>query len=297
MTGLNKCLSLLVTTFVLGLTSGCVNYQAVQDFGAGTGEFAASYDQVFTGSYDTCLSTNELKNIILDLGETPSNSPLTQYGGDKQICAPYKAEAEAFNQASLALLDFSEALRLVIRRNEMRGAFDKVQFVPQFTGIDENITETVYELRAHRQEIITVNKWNDYFGSFYIQKSPQEVILENQPRMEATFALLHAFSDIYQVQLDNYKRNIKVLDTLLYNTESTDAVKRTFVINRSKDLEGRQELLNNYNVSLNTVKESYHRIYERSELPNPHFNDPIFQAEMKEFLIRISNLVQQTKLI
>ncbi len=115
--------------------------------------------------------------------------------------------------------------------------------------------------------------------------------------MEATFALLNVFSHIYQVQLDNYGRNIKLLDTLLYETESRDAVKRTFVINRSKDLDRRQELLNNYNESLNTVKESYHKIYERSELPNPHFNDPIFQAEMKEFLIKISNLVQQAKLI
>lgn len=297
MTGLNKCLSLLVTAIIVGLASGCVNYQAVQDFGAGTGEFAGSYDNILTGSYDTCLSTNELRNIILDLGETPSKSPLTQYGSDKQICAPYKAEAEAFSQTSLALLDFSEALRLVIKRAELSGAFDKLQFVPQFTGIDENITETVYELRAHRQEITTVNQWKDYFGSFYVQKSPQEVILENQPRMEATFALLNVFSDIYQVQLDNYRRNIKVLDALLYETESRDAVKRTFVINRKRDLDGRQELLNNYNESLNIVKKSYHKIYERSELPNPHFNDPIFQTEMKEFLIKISNLVQQAKLI
>ncbi|MEQ9618675.1 MAG: hypothetical protein RIG61_05840 [Deltaproteobacteria bacterium] len=294
---LNKCLSLLVTAFIVGLASGCVNYQAVQDFGAGTGEFAGSYDNVFTGSYETCLSTNELKNIILDLGETPSKSPLTQYGSDKQICAPYKAEAEAFSQTSLALLDFSEALRLVIKRTELSGAFDKAQFVPQFSGIDENIADTVHELRAHRQEVITVNQWKDYFGSFYVQKSPQEVILENQPRMEATFALLNVFSDIYQVQLDNYGRNIKLLDTLLYETESRDAVKRTFVINQSKSLDRKQELLSNYNDSLNAVKESYHKIYERSELPNPHFNDPVFQAEMKEFLIRISTLVQEARII
>ena len=105
------------------------------------------------------------------------------------------------------------------------------------------------------------------------------------------------FSDIYQVQLDNYERNIKVLDTLLYDVQSDDPVKRTFVINRSRDQNSRQELLNNYNEALQAVKESYKKIYERSELTNPHYKDPIFQQDMKEFLIKITNLIQQSKLI
>jgi len=294
---LKKSLALYVSAFFIAAASGCVNYQAVQDFGEGTGEFAGSYDSVFTGSYDTCLSTAEIKNVILDLGQTPAKSPLTQYGTDKAACSPYKTEADAFNQTSLALQDFSEALRLTVRHSELGGAFEKVQFVPQFSGIDENITDTVHELRDHQQEIITVNQWTDYFGSFFVQKSPQEVIVENQPRIEATLALLGVFTDIYQVQLDNYQRNIKLLDTLLYDTESNDPVKRTFVINGGKDHDSRQELLDNYNEALKAVKESYKRIYERSELQNPHYSDPIFQSEMKEFLIRISNLVQQAKLI
>ncbi len=167
----------------------------------------------------------------------------------------------------------------------------------QFSGIDEKTADTVHELKGHRQEIVTVNQWKDYFGSFFVQKSPKEVIVENQPRIEATLALLGVFADVYQVQLDNYERNIKLLDTLLYDTESRDVVKRTFVINRGKDLDSRQKLLDNYNQALESVRESYKRIYERSELENPHYNDPIFQGEMKEFLIKISNLVQQAKLI
>lgn len=294
---LKKSLALYVSAFFIFAASGCVNYQAVQDFGEGTGEFAGSYDAVFTGSYDTCLSTAEIKNVILDLGQTPAKSPLTQYGTDKAACAPYKTEADAFNQTSLALQDFSEALRLTVRHGELGGAFEKVQFVPQFSGINENITDTVHELRNHQQEIITVNQWTDYFGSFFVQKSPQEVIVENQPRIEATLALLGVFADIYQVQLDNYERNIKLLDTLLYDTESNDPVKRAFVINGGKDHDNRQELLDNYNEALKAVKESYKRIYERSELQNPHYSDPIFQSEMKECLIKISNLVQQAKLI
>ncbi len=294
---LKNGLAMYVSALIIISASGCANYQSVRDFGAGTGEFAGSYDNVFSGSYDTCLSTAEIKNIVLELGETPERSPLTLYGDDKQRCAPYKSEVEAFNQTSLALKDFSLALGLVVKRNELGGAFENVQFVPQFTGIDENITETVPELRTHKKEIITVNKWKDYFGSFFVQKTPQEVILENQPRLEATFALLDVFSDIYQVQLDNYERNIKLLDTMLYDTKTRDAVKRTFVINRSKDQDRRQELLNNYNEALRAVKESYHKIYQRSELPDPHYGDPIFQTEMKEFIIKIANLVQQAKLI
>jgi len=282
---------------IAGLASGCVNYQAVEDFGTGTGRFAGSYDPVFTGSYDTCLETAEIKNIIMELGQTPVSSPMTQYTSDKERCAPYKSEAEAFNQTSLALLDFSRALNLVVQRSELKGAFDNVQFVPQFSGVDENITEKVAELRGHEQDVVTVNKWKDYFASFYVQKSPQEVIVENEPRLEATFALLDAFSDIYNVQLDNYERNIKLLDTLLKDSESRDALKRSFVIDRSKELDRRRAMLDNYDQALDAVKESYKSIYQRSELSDPHYNDPIFQEDMKEFLIQISNLVQQSKII
>lgn len=292
-----KTLFVYLSALIILSVSGCANYQSVRDFGSGTGEFASSYDSVFTGSYETCLSTAEIKNIILELGETPERSPLTQYGDDKRRCAPYRSEAEAFNETTIALKDFSTALVLVVRRTDLGGAFENVQFVPTFTGIDVNITETVPELSAHKNQITTVNKWKDYFGSFFVQKTPQEVILENQPRLEATFALLGAFSDIYQVQLDNYERNIKLLDTMLHDAHSRDAVKRTFVIDRSKDRDRRQALLDNYNEALSAVKDSYHKIYQRSELSNPHYGDPIFQAEMKEFIIRIANLVQQAKLI
>ncbi|HKQ32357.1 MAG TPA: hypothetical protein VJV40_04065, partial [Thermodesulfobacteriota bacterium] len=216
---------------------------------------------------------------------------------DKEKCAPYKAEAEAFNQTSLALLDFSRALNLVVKRSELRGAFENVQFVPQFSGVDENITETVPELQGHKQDVITVNKWKDYFASFYVQKSPQEVIVENEPRLEATFALLDEFAAIYQVQLDNYGRNIQLLDTLLKDSESRDILKRSFVMDKTKALDKRQAMLNNYKQALDAVKASYKNIYQRSELSDPHYNDPIFQEDMKEFLIMIQNLVQQSKII
>ncbi len=291
---LNKIIGISI---IVGLTSGCVNYQAVEDFGTGTGQFAGSYNSVFTGGYDTCLATAEIRNIIMELGQTPASSPMTQYTSDKEKCAPYKSETAAFNETSLALLDFSRALNLVVKRSELKGAFENVQFVPQFTGVDENITDTVTELKGYEQDVITVNKWKDYFTSFYVQKSPQEVILENQPRLDATLALLDAFSDIYQVQLDNYKRNIKLLDTMLKDSESRDALKRSFVIDKSKELDRRQGMLDNYDQALGAVKESYKTIYQRSELSDPHYNDPIFQEDMKEFLIKISNLVQQSKII
>jgi hypothetical protein len=295
--GFDKYLGICIISLTAALTSGCVNYQAVQDFGTGTGQFAGSYDSVFTGSYDTCLATAEIKNIIMDLGQAPAASPLKQYTSDKGICAPYKSETSAFNQTSIALLDFSNALNLVVKRAEFKGAFENVQFVPQFTGVDENITDTVPELKGHRDDVMTVNKWKDYFASFYVQKSPQEVILENQKRLQATFALLDIFSDVYQVQLDNYERNIKLLDTLLQDSESRDTLKRSFVINKSKDHDSSQELLNNYKEALDAVKQSYKNIYQRSELSDPHYSDPIFQEDMKEFLIKISNLVQQTRLM
>jgi hypothetical protein len=288
---------LICISIIVGLASGCVNYQAVGDFGTGTGQFAGSYNSVFTGSYDTCLATAEIRNIILELGQTPASSPMTQYTSDKEKCAPYKSEAGAFNQTSLALLDYSRALNLVVKRSELKGAFENVQFVPQFSGVDENITETVTELRGHEEDVVTVNKWKDYFTSFYVQKSPQEVIVENEPRLQATFALLDAFSDIYQSQIDDYERNIKLLDTLLKDSESRDALKRSFVIDRSKELDRRRAMLDNYDQALDAVKESYKSIFERSELSDPHYNDPIFQEDMKEFLIKITNLVQQSKII
>ena len=288
---------LICISLIVGLAVGCVNYQAVEDFGKGTGQFAGSYDPVFTGSYDTCLAASEIRNIILELGQTPASSPMTQYSSDKEKCSPYKSEAGAFNQTSLALLDFSRALDLVVKRSELKGAFENVQFIPQFSGVDENITETVTELRGHEQDVMTVNKWKDYFVSFYVQKSPQEVILENAERLKATFALLSEFSDIYQVQLDDYERNIKLLDTLLKDSESRDSLRRSFVIDRSKDIDRRQAMLDNYDQALNAVKESYKIIFERSELSDPHYNDPIFQEDMTEFLIKISNLVQQSKII
>lgn len=294
---LKKGAFIYVSALIIISASGCANYQAVGDFSTGTEEFVSSYDSVFTGSYETCLSTAEIKNIILDLDETPKQSPLAQYGGDKRRCAPYKSEVEAFNETTLALRDFSAALGLVVKRSEFGGAFENLQFVPQFSGIDENIVETVPELSAHKKQIIAVNDWKSYFGSFFVQKTPQEVILENQPRLDATFALLGVYADIYQVQLDNYERNIKLLDTLLHDTGTRDVVKRTFVINRSKERDGRQALLNNYNETLGAVRESYHKLYQRSELPNPHYGDPVFQAEMKEFMIRVASLVQQAKLI
>lgn len=289
--------NLIRISIIVGLASGCVNYQAVEDFGTGTGQFAGSYDPVFTGSYDTCLETAEIRNIIMELGQTPASSPMTQYTSDKEKCAPYKSEAGAFNQTSLALLDFSRALGLVVKRSELKGAFENVQFVPQFSGVDENITETVTELRGHEKDVVTVNQWKDYFTSFYVQKSPQEVVLENADRLEATFALLDAFSDIYKEQLDNYERNIKLLDTLLEDSESRDALKRSFVIDRSKELDRRRAMLDNYDQALDAVRVSYKSIYERSELSDPHYNDPIFQEDMKEFLIKITNLVQQSKII
>jgi len=290
--------SLTVTAalLVLALQVGCANHQSVNDFSTGTSDFASSYDTMYSGSYDTCLSTAEIRNIILELGETPSRSPLTQLSDDKAQCSGFNSATEAFSQTSIGLYDFSKALDLVATRSQL-GSFNEVQFIPQFSGIDESAADTVPELGGHKEEIAQVNTWKDYFQSFYVQKTPQEMILETQPQVTATLSLLGVFTDIYQVQLDNYERNIKVLDTLLHDVQSDDPVKRTFVINRSRDQNSRQELLNNYNEALEAVKESYKKISERSELTNPHYKDPIFQQDMKEFLIKISNLIQQSKLI
>lgn len=286
----------LTAIFILALSAGCANHQSVNDFAMGTSDFASSYDSVYPGSYDTCLSTAEIRNIILELGETPSRSPLTQLSDDKAQCSGFNDGTEAFNQTSLGLYDFSRALGIVAQRSRF-GSFNEEVFVPQFTGIDEGAAQTVPELGAHTNEIAQVNTWKDYFQSFFVQKTPREMILETNPQVTATLALLSVFSDIYQIQLDNYERNIKVLDTLLVDVKSDDPVKRTFVINRSRDHSRRQELLNNYDQALEAVKESYKKIYERSELTNPNYKDPIFQQDMKEFMINISNLVQQSKII
>ena len=136
------------------------------------------------------------------------------------------------------------------------------------------------------------------FGEVMLRlKAPGRERLFQSPRLDATFALLDEFSDIYQVQLDNYDRNIKLLDTLLKDSESRDILKRSFVMDKTKALDRRQAMLNNYKQALDAVKESYKNIYQRSELSDPNYNDPIFQEDMKEFLIMIQNLVQQSKII
>jgi hypothetical protein len=294
--GTNRWQSIFIIVLVVGFTSSCANLQSVQDFGTGTSDFASSYDRVFSGSFDTCLSSAEIRNVIIELGQTPTRSPLTQLRDDKELCAPYRPTTEAFNETSLALDDFGQVLQLAVKHNE-KPSFKNVQFIPQFMGINESIVDTVPELRDSREEIQTVNIWEPYFLSFFAHLTPQEVILGTEPQVQATLNLLTIFTQIYQTQLDNYERNIKVLDTLIYDTGSSDALKRTFVINRGRDKITRQELLNNYITALNTVKESYKRIYQRSQLSSPHYGDPIFRQEMADFLINIRNLVQQSKLI
>ncbi len=289
------CLILILFSFV-ATTSGCTNLQAIQDFGLGTYDFASSYDRVYSGSYDTCLSSAELRNVIIELGETPTRSPLTQLQDDKELCAPYKPTTDAFNESSLALAYYGQALQLVAQQNQSP-SFRNTQIISQFNGIDENIVNIVPELSNSKKDVDTVNQWKPYFKSFFAQKTPQEVILETQPNVEATLSLLTTLSEIYQMQLDDYERNINVLNTLLYDTGSSDAIKRTFVINRSRDKNARQELLKNYNSALRFVKDSYKKLYQRSELSSPHYSDPIFQQDMNEFLINISNLIQQSRLI
>lgn len=283
---------ILITSFA----ASCTNLQSIQDFGLGTTDFASSYDKVYSGSYDTCLTSAEIRNVIIELGETPSRSPLTQLQDDQELCAPYKPTTDAFNESSLALSDYGQALQLVAQQNQSP-SFRNAQIISQFSGIDENIVNIVPELSDSKKDIETVNQWKPYFLNFFAQKTPQEVILETQPQVDATLNLLTTLSLIYQDQLDNYERNIKVLDTLIYDTGSSDAIKRTFVINRSRDKNARQELLKNYNSALTSVKESQKKLYQRSELESPHYSDPIFQQDMQEFLINISNLIQQSKLI
>jgi len=294
--GTNRWQSIFIIVLVVGFTSSCANLQSIQDFGMGTSDFASSYNRVYSGSYDTCLSSAEIRTVVIELGEVPSRSPLTQLSDDKELCAPYKPTTGAFNESSLALYDYGQVLQLVAKHNQ-KPSFKNVQFIPQFNGVDESIVDTVPELSDSKKEIQTVNKWKAYFLSFFAQETPQKVILETQPQVQATLNLLTTFTQIYQTQLDNYERNIKVLDTLIYDIGSSDALKRTFVINRGRNHGTRQELLNNYTTALNSVKGSHKRIYQRSELPSPHYSDPIFQQEMREFLIQITNLVQKSKLI
>ena len=287
-------LILLIAT--LGMNYGCTNLQSIQDFGLGTKDFATSYNRLYSGSYDTCLSSAELRNVIIELGETPSRSPLTQLQDDKERCAPYKPTTQAFNESSLALADYGDALQLVAEQNQSP-SFRNTPIISQFNGIDENIVNIVPELSNSRKDVESVNQWKPYFNTFFAQKPPQEVILETHTQVRATLNLLSELAAIYQIQLDDYERNISVLNTLLHDTGSSDAIKRTFVINKSRDRNARQELLKNYNSALSSVNESYKKLYQRSELDSPHYNDPIFQQDMNEFLINISNLIQQSKLI
>jgi hypothetical protein len=107
---------------------------------------------VYSGSYDTCLSSAEIRNVIIELGETPSRSPLSQLGEDKELCAPYKPTTEAFNESSLALYDYGQVLQLVAKHNQ-RPSFKNVQFIPQFNGVDESIVDTVPELSDSKNEV------------------------------------------------------------------------------------------------------------------------------------------------
>ncbi|MEM7007899.1 MAG: hypothetical protein AAF462_02065 [Thermodesulfobacteriota bacterium] len=291
-----KWRQLILLVFTAGLITGCANLQAIQDFSVGTSDFANSYDRVYPGTYDTCLTSAEIRNVIIELGETPSRAPLTQLEDDKGMCAPYKPTTKAFSESAKALYDYSQALELVAQQNQSP-SFRKTPFIPRFQGIDPNIVDTVPELGNSKKQVELVNQWEPYFKTFFAQKTPQEVILETGPYVDATLELLTEFSNIYQIQLDDYERNITVLDRVIEDTGSSDVIKRTFVINNSRDKDSRQELLKNYNQALISVIESQKRLFQRSELDSPHYSDPIFQQDMQEFLINISNLVQQSKLI
>jgi len=65
--GTNRWQSILIIVLVVGFTSSCANLQSIQDFGMGTSDFASSYDRVYSGSYDTCLSSAEIRTVVIEL--------------------------------------------------------------------------------------------------------------------------------------------------------------------------------------------------------------------------------------
>ncbi len=67
------------------LITACANMRAIEDFGEGTSKFSSSYNTVYPGSFDTCVTTEELKSTINEISGLEKVDTIKQIEAAKQI--------------------------------------------------------------------------------------------------------------------------------------------------------------------------------------------------------------------
>lgn len=286
----NKIIKLIFIVFSVGLISSCVNLKAVQDFGTASKTFGTSYDEVYFGAYKTCLGSRELNHTKAQVLRLEEVNPETQIKGDENFCARWKKFADVYRETALAFADFGTALETLASKGNM-------DFQKQFTEITENLGSISPKLKLQEGNVEKINLLAQLLLRSYIKRQAAMLIRDSEPEVTATLELLPVLSDIYTEQLNTYKGNIDDVNKLAEKLNNTDTalVLQLLVRDNLNKFSKRKEILENYETALNDVKVSYSQILERAKFTKPKFDDPVFQREMQEFLIKIIKLVQGSK--
>jgi hypothetical protein len=286
----NKTIKLIFIVFSVGLISSCANLKAVQDFGTASKTFGTSYDEVYFGAYKTCLGSRELNHTKAQVLKLEGVNPESQIRVDEMFCERWKKFADVYRESALALADFGTALETLASKGNM-------DFQKQFTEITQNLGSISPKLKLQEANVEKINLIAQILLRSYIKGQAAELIRDSEEEVTATLELLSVLSEIYTEQLNTYKGNINDINKLAEKLKNSDTalVLQLLVRNNLSKYSKREEILGNYETGLNDVKEAYSQILERAKFTKPNFDDPVFQREMQEFLIKIIKLVQGSK--
>jgi hypothetical protein len=172
-----------------------------------------------------------------------------------------------------------------------------MDFQKQFTEITQNLGSISPKLKLQEANVEKINLIAQILLRSYIKGQAAELIRDSEEEVTATLELLSVLSEIYTEQLNTYKGNINDINKLAEKLKNSDTalVLQLLVRNNLSKYSKREEILGNYETGLNDVKEAYSQILERAKFTKPNFDDPVFQREMQEFLIKIIKLVQGSK--
>lgn len=288
---------LVISLCFIGLLSSCVNLQSVQDFGTASKTFGTSYDEVYYGAYNTCIASRELNHIKSQVAHLENFNPENQSSEDEKFCESWKEFGGIYKETALALADFGSALDALATKGNM-------DFKPQFTEITENLSEITENLsisptfELQKENVDKVNFLAQILLRSYIKNQAAMLIRDSEKEVLAALELLKVLSDIYEEQLNTYRRNINDVSKLIIVSETEKSLVLQFLVRDNLNkYKKRKELLENYATSLDKVGNSYSELLQRAKLPKPHFDDPVFQKKMQDFLINIIKLVQESKII
>jgi len=290
----NKTIKLIFIVFSAGLISSCVNLKAIEDFGSATTKFSASYDDVYRGSYDTCLGSAELDDELKKLKSPQQMTTLQEIEANKESCKPYKETGEIYSEVAQALGDYGGALASLASRGNLTGK-SSIDFAPQFTEITQNIGEILPELQQLQPQVDKVNQLARILVGLYIKGKISDLIISTESEIIATFELLGVLADLYQTQLKIYSANIQFTDEdFRFKEQNKDETQKRLVSNHIKKYDSRKEILDNYETSLNDIAQSYQELLQRAKLQKPNFDDPIFIEKMIILLQQINDLIQKS---